>query len=170
MAAYAVRAQLALMCVGMTGEAVSRQAQISARRIFHNNAARGGGGNVRRLVASFTGRTGVAPFQDVASASMVEFRQRCVPPNQGEILTVVLRVAAHAAFPRHLGAHQRRVEPPLFLQTPADLGVAIEALVFGRSLPDVMAIGAVCRTAQESMRPGELAGRDLGARGRRTEP
>ena len=93
--------------------------------------------------------------KDVSRLAMIEGLD--VPLHQGEVFTVVFRVAACAFMARSRGNVVGGVQPSVRRQAPGDFGVTVEALERGLSA-ELVAAGAVRRSGQGLMWPRERAG------------
>ncbi len=89
-AVRAVAAQLAPMLIGMTGEAVTGEAQKGAVQVPRLNGGTLGGRDVRGIVALLAGQPGVSPLQQITGLAVVESLLRRFPMNQLEVLPIVL--------------------------------------------------------------------------------
>jgi hypothetical protein len=92
---------------------------------------------------------------------MVEGFFRGLPPNQWEILAIVVRVARYAVPAARSGPEHRRMEPSPFGETIGDLGVTVEALELRRTRREFMTIGAVEWAFKRLVSAREWPWRDL---------
>lgn len=135
MAPRAVLAELALVRVLMTGEAVPREAQEAPVEIFHLDSRALGGRNARGIVALLTRQPGVLAFQDVTCLRVVEALQGGFPTNELEILSVVFGMAARAVFLRGLGIHDGGMVAAMRGEPLGDFCVAFKASEFLTASP-----------------------------------
>ena len=147
----ALRAELSLVAIRVTGGASCAQAEIAAAQIFHADGLARGGGNPRGSVTGIAFPPGVASGQRVAGLAMIEFVQAHVPADGDELFAIMLGVALTALVVAPGGAHQRRVEPLFRGKALLDFRVARSALQFMLPAAANVATGAMRRSIELGM-------------------
>ncbi len=102
-------------------------------------------------------------FQPVARLGVVEGLQGRFPPNQWEVLAVVLRMTARAIFLRGLGIHDRGVVAAMRGESLGDFRVAFQASKLLTAPTQAVAEGALGGSVPSLVHSGERPGRDLRA-------
>ena len=98
MALGAFNAQLALVRIGMAGNAVRWLSKEGFVQILHFDQGAIRRNHVRRSVAFFAGQIGVFAFELIARQPMFELLFRRFPMNEIEVFPIVLQVAAYAVL------------------------------------------------------------------------
>ena len=94
----------------------------------------------------------VFSFQGISGLAVIESLRRGVPADERKIFAIVFRMASDAIVIRTIG-HERGMQPAIFIESPRDFLVTVQAFVFGASRAELVARSAVCRTPERLMSP-----------------
>lgn len=151
-AVSAILGKLPAVLVLVAIAAFRRQSQPCPVQILHHDSLGTVGIHARWLVTGSAGERCMFSFQRITGPTMIEFRDRCVPAHQREILAVVFGMAIGAYMPRPVSPDQGWMEPSPLVQPAADFLMAIQTFKGWRSFGQVVALGAIRRTVQEVVR------------------
>lgn len=98
MAILAVLAQLAVVFVHVTTDAVRRKTQVGARQVFHGDGAALRRSDALQRVALLAVQRGVLPLESPPRLAVVKLLEAGHPPNQVEIGAVMLGMARDAVL------------------------------------------------------------------------
>ena len=161
-ALQAICPQPSFVFVPVAGDTAWRKTQKRPVQIFDLDGRTLSGRYFTGEVAFIAAQTRVLAFEYVSRLLVVE--SLGIPFDDGEVLAVVLRVAAHALLARSRSDLIGSVQPLSIGQASGDLGVAIQAFEVGLTRTQLMASGAVGSAVQRLMRMGKRAGRNLRCR------
>ena len=151
MAGLALRRELSVVPVGVTGDAFPAQAKVRAVTAICRGYRCRLAGDVRGLVTIPAFQCGMTFHQDVAGLTVIEVLFRRIPVNQAEIPAVVIGMASRARALALVRTHQNLMPSDSLIQTSPDLPMAIETLVDGRPAAQFMAADTVSRPIERAV-------------------
>ncbi len=155
----AVLTQTPLMLILVTSGTSCRNPQICPAQIFHFDLCAVGWRDFLRQVAFLALQAGMFPLEREPSFLVIE--SPWIPFHNGKIEAVMLRVATCAllagARPNVIG----RMQAALGREAGCNFSMAVQAFEHRFAATHLVAVGAVRRTIQRSMRARERAWGDL---------
>ena len=113
---------------------------------------------MRGRVALLASYSGVFPLQRVAGQPVIELLRWPLPVNEGEILAVMLQVAADAVLAVGIFHLQLGVVAPLLRKQLRDFSMAIQTFERGSAGAKLVAARALRCSAERLVRFGERTG------------
>jgi len=143
MTVRAVGSESSLVLVLMAGDTTRRQSKPSMIQILGGEFGARGRWNVLRCVAGPAAYADVLAVERIPGLGVIETLRRGIPVDEGEILTVVIRMALDAGCPLWPFAGIGGVEALVLDQLGLDLLVAIDTAKGGRPGGYLVALYAV---------------------------
>ena len=139
-------------------------------QIFHLNARAPGRRNVLGLVTFLAGYSLMFSFKWIPSLVVIKgFFLRGIPVNHIKIRAVMIGMALRALLARGIRPREGGMQASFIGNAIADFRVASQTLQLRFAAPELVALGAVRRSAELLVRSGKRTGRNLCASGRRVE-
>jgi hypothetical protein len=150
-ALLAVSAELPRVPIVVTRQAGGPEPKETPARVFNRDQLAGFFGNMTRAVALYATQSRMTAFEPIPGGAVIEIVFRCGPPDDAELLAVVLGVTAGAVDITFSPVDNVGMIAMFGIHQLADITMASQASQFGGSRPENMATGAFQRSFQRTV-------------------